>query len=108
MKGDRATGVWWGEQWFAPTSAPAQPAADPALKPLAGVFTTGNPAERLTLLVRGKALHLEGAGELIRRPGGFWSPKKDVGGVTRLWFDKVVNGAPYQVSFCGAPFPRLS
>ncbi len=108
VKGDRATGVWWGEQWFAPTSAPAQPAADPALKPLAGVFTTGNPAERLTLLVRGKALHLEGAGELIRRPGGFWSPKKDGGGVTRLWFDKVVNGAPYQISFCGAPFPRLS
>lgn len=69
---------------------------------------SGAPAERITISVRGKELHLEGMGELALQPEGYWTPKKEASGVTRLWFNWLVNGAPYQLSFCGFPLLRLS
>ena len=107
MDEGHATGLWWGSILFGRGSAPQQPTPDPALVPLGGVYSGGDPWSRATVTVRGKALHLEGTGELTRRPDGYWSPRKDVGGVTRIWFTKVVNGAPYQLSYCGDGALRL-
>jgi len=106
--GDHATSLWWGEEFFGRDRAPQQPAQDPALKPLAGVYCSGVPAERVTILVRGEKLYLEGVGELAPQPDGHWTLKTEASGVTRLWFNRVVNGAPYQLSFCGYPLLRLS
>ncbi len=107
MEGDHATAMWWGDTLFGRDGAPQQPAPDPVLLPLAGVYTGGDPWDRATVLVRGKALHLEGGGEFTRRAEGHWSPRKDEGGITRVWFDKLVNGSPYQLSYCGDIALRL-
>jgi CubicO group peptidase (beta-lactamase class C family) len=106
--GDRVTSLWWGEELFGRNSPPQQPIQDPSLRPLTGVYSSGAPAERITTFVRGEKLHLEGMGELALHPDGFWSPKKETSKVTRLWFNKVVNDTPYQVSFCGFQLQRLT
>lgn len=108
MNEDQIASLWWGEELFDRKGASKQPAQDPTLKPLAGIYSSGAPSKRLTILVRGNKLYLEGVGELVQQSEGFWSPKKEQSGVTRLWFNRVVNGAPYQVSYCGFPLQRLN
>ncbi|MET0309971.1 MAG: serine hydrolase domain-containing protein [Sphingomonas sp.] len=108
LEGDRAVRMWWGTTLFARDTAPAQPSPDPALEPLAGVYTAGEPFSRNVVVVRGGRLFLEGDGELIRHPEGHWSPAKDEGGVTRLWLTHIVNGKARQLSFCGDILDRLA
>jgi CubicO group peptidase (beta-lactamase class C family) len=107
MDDGHATGLWWGDTLFGKGSARQQPTPDPSLLPLAGLYSSGDAWSRALVTVRGKALYLEGAGELTRRADGYWSPRKDVGGITRIWFTGLVNGACYQLSYCGDAALRL-
>lgn len=100
--------LWWGDTLFARDAAAVQPTPDPALLPYAGTYNDGEPWTRATVFVRGRTLHLAGVGEIVRRRGGFWSPVADPGGVTRIWFDRMVNGRTYEMSFCGAVAQRLA
>jgi CubicO group peptidase (beta-lactamase class C family) len=97
---------WWGDQLFGRGAALSQPTAAAALKPLVGEYSSGD--GNFVVLARGTTLIAEGAGEIVRRPGGFWSPKEDAGGVTRVWFDAPVNGRPSRLIFCGMDFIRIS
>lgn len=101
--GDR---FWWGGMLFGRGGVLPQPVAAAALKPLAGEY--GSSEGTFSVVVRGQALVAEGAGEFVRRAGGFWSPKEDVGGVTRVWFDGAVNGIPSRLIFCGMDFVRIT
>ncbi|MGH6612728.1 serine hydrolase domain-containing protein [Sphingomonas sp.] len=104
--GDKADRFWWGDILFGRGAALPQPVAAAALKPLTGEYSSSDGT--FVVLARGSALVAEGAGEFVRRPGGFWSPKEDAGGVTRVWFDGAVNGVPSRLIFCGMDFTRIS
>jgi len=103
---DKKDRFWWGGELFGRGAALSQPAPAAALKPLLGEYASveGN----FIVLARGSALVIDGMGEVIRRPAGFWSPKEDVGGVTRIWFDAAVNGVPSRLIFCGMDFIRIA
>lgn len=105
FEGEAADRFWWGGTLFGRGAAPRQPVAAAALKPLAGEY--GGTEGTFAVLVRGNTLVAEGMGEFVRRPAGFWSPKEDVGGVTRVWFDGAVNGVPSRLIFCGMDFTRI-
>ncbi|QNQ08636.1 serine hydrolase domain-containing protein [Sphingomonas alpina] len=106
FEGAKADRFWWGDTLFGRDAAPPQPIAVAALKPLAGDYSSSDGT--FVVLARGGTLVAEGAGEFVRRPGGFWSPKEDVGGVTRVWFDGAVNGVPSRLIFCGMDFIRIT
>ncbi|MBN8842198.1 MAG: beta-lactamase family protein [Sphingomonadales bacterium] len=97
--------IWWGETLLVRGAPVPPPAANPALVPFAGVYVSG--IDRSTVFVRGNALHLEGTGEIVLRPGGFWSPVDDPGGVKRYWFGSAVNGRPFEMCNCGSLLQRL-
>lgn len=97
---------WWGGALFGRGSALPQPAVAAALKSLTGEY--GSSEGTFIILARGNMLVAEGMGEFVRRPAGFWSPREDVGGVTRVWFDGAVNGVPSRLIFCGMDFTRIS
>ena len=104
--GEKADRFWWGGTLFGRGAALPQPAVAPALKPLVGTYSSSDGT--FVVLARGGMLVAEGAGELVLRPGGYWSPKEDPGGVTRLWFDGVVNGVPSRLIFCGMDLRRIA
>lgn len=104
--GEKRDRFWWGDMLFGRDAALPQPAVAAALKPLTGEY--GSAEGTFVVLARGNALVAEGAGEFVRRPGGFWSPREDAGGVTRIWFDGAVNGTPTRLIFCGMDFTRIS
>jgi CubicO group peptidase (beta-lactamase class C family) len=106
-EGDRVNGFWWGETLFGRDAPGAQPTAPERLRALAGVYINRDPwVGYATVLARGEALVLEGAGRLIDR-GEWWSLDKDVGGVERFVFDAPINGKATRLNASGTDLIRL-
>lgn len=107
MEDGRATAFWWGETLFGRDTPPAQPATPERLRALAGVYLNRDPwIGSATVLARGEALVLEGAGTLTDR-GGWWALGKDAGGLERFRFDGELGGQATRFNGSGFDLLRL-
>jgi hypothetical protein len=78
------------------------------LIPLAGDYLNRDPwVGGASILIRGEALWVEGAGRLIDR-GDYWSLEKDPGGVERLRFEAMLGGKAQRLSVSGRDLMRVT
>ena len=106
---DRVVRLWWGGLLFGRDQALPQPAGAPGLLPLEGRYVAHDPwSGTADVFARGDTLVLEGAGPITLRPGGYWSPREDTGGIDRYWFEAPVGGRPSRLVFSGLDLTRIS
>lgn len=107
--GGKVVRLWWGPTLFGRGTALPQPAVPARLRPYEGFYRARDPwAGAASVFARGDRLTIEGLGEIVERPGGFWSVKEDEGGVDRLWFDASVEGRPSRLIFFGSDLVRIT
>ena len=105
------TRLWLGGTPFGRGTPAALPAVPSRLRPFEGTYVSHDPwaGEGPTVVIaRGDRLVVEGGGEMVERPGGFWSAKEDEGGVDRLWFQAPVAGRPSRLNVDGYDLLRIS
>ena len=104
------TRLWWGSTMFTRGRAPADlPPTPAALRALEGSYVARDPwGASLLVFARGDRLWAEPLGEVVERPGGYWSVPDDKGGVDRLWFEAPIAGRPSRVNFNGFLAERIT
>ncbi len=105
----RAERLWWGDAAFGRDAAPVVDAVPAALTALAGTYRSNDPwVGETSIVARGAALVIEGAGEIVPHADGSWR-SKDPGQVTeRLWFDAFANGKAQRLSVSGETCMRIA
>lgn len=107
MENGQAAAFWWGETLFTRDQAAKPTPVSQRLRSLAGVYINRDPwIGRATVLARGEALVIEGAGPIVER-GGWWSLAKDAGGLERFRFDGALNGVATRLNASGDDLIRL-
>lgn len=108
-EGGNVARLWWGPTLFGRGKTPPQPVVPARLRPFEGFYRARDPwSGAAEVYARGDRLTIEGLGEIVERPGGFWSGKEDEGGVDRLWFDAPVEGRPSRLIFFGDDLIRVT
>ncbi|MBV8971157.1 MAG: beta-lactamase family protein [Sphingomonadaceae bacterium] len=93
--------LWYGGALYGRDAAVAQPAPEPALAALAGVYGSNDPwVGGAEAIVRGDTLVIDGGGPIHRAADGSWR-YADPMSCERLWFDKPVAGRPERLVVSG-------
>lgn len=100
--------LWWGGTLYGRDVAPPQPAPDPRVAPLAGVYASNDPwIGGASVVVRGPAVVVEGAGEVHPHADGSWRFVDPEAITDRLWFEALVGGVPERLNWSGQLSNRL-
>jgi len=100
--------LWWGGTPFG-RRAPTPPVVPPRRAAREGSYVARDPwGVSMSVFARGERLHADGFGELVERPGGFWSTREDAGGVDRAWFEAPIAGRPSRLCYDGYDAFRIA
>ena len=93
---------------FGRGSAPALPAADPALAALAGdYYSPGDWGPRTSVYAIGRRLFLD-TQEVVAAPDGSWRAADPNFAMERAWFEHPIGGRPQILNLSGSRFFRVS
>lgn len=96
-----------GAVLFGRGSAPALPAADPAVAALAGdYYGPGEWDPRVSVVAIGRRLFLD-RDEIVRAPDGSWRAVDADLAVERAWFESPIAGRPQILNVSGSRFSRV-
>ncbi len=100
--------LWYGDTLYGRDAALPQPCSNPAIAGLAGIYLSNDPwVGGLSVVARGDALVMEGAGPLTHHADGSWR-FADPLSCERVWFDHSIAGRTQRTNLSGSTMWRAA